>query len=131
MHKSRLAGFIIDCHTGGNGNENDAERAAGFWSAALGMPVLGHEGETYVRLDSAARDLTVEVQTVAHESRVHLDIEADDVEAEVRRLERLGARRVAQIRTWWVLEAPTGQRFCVVKAKHPDAPGFSTWNDEG
>jgi hypothetical protein len=47
---------------------------------------------------------------------VHLDIEADDIEAEVQRLERLGARRIAQVHSWWVLEAPTGQRFCVVPA---------------
>jgi glyoxalase superfamily protein len=55
------------------------------------------------------------VQQVDHESRVHLDVETDDVEAEVARLEALGAKRVAKVRTWWVLEAPTGQRFCVVR----------------
>jgi hypothetical protein len=51
---------------------------------------------------------------------VHLDIETDDIDAEVRRLEALGARRVAQIRSWWVMEAPTGQRFCVVRRSSPD-----------
>jgi len=55
------------------------------------------------------------VQQVEHASRVHLDIETDDIEAEVRRLEGLGARRVAQVQSWWVMEAPTGQRFCVVR----------------
>jgi hypothetical protein len=59
------------------------------------------------------------VQSVTHSSRVHLDIETDDIEAEVRRLETLGARRVAQISTWWVMEAPTGQRFCVVRVQSP------------
>jgi len=39
-----------------------------------------------------------------------LDIETDDVEAEVKRLGALGARRVKQIKRWWVMEAPTGQR---------------------
>jgi len=33
MHKSKLAGFIIDCQT------DDLERAADFWGGALGMPV--------------------------------------------------------------------------------------------
>jgi hypothetical protein len=61
------------------------------------------------------------VQTVTHPSRVHLDIESTDVEAEVARLEALGARRVAQIHTWWVMEAPTGQRFCVVRKSSPPA----------
>jgi hypothetical protein len=55
------------------------------------------------------------VQMVEHPSRIHLDIESDDIEAEVQRIERLGARRIEQIRTLWVLEAPTGQRFCVVR----------------
>jgi hypothetical protein len=47
---------------------------------------------------------------------VHLDIESDDIDAEVRRLEALGATRVAKVSSWWVMEAPTGQRFCVVRA---------------
>ena len=55
------------------------------------------------------------MQQVEHPSRVHLDIETDDIEAEVRRLEALGAKRLKQIRTWWVMEAPTGHRFCVVR----------------
>jgi hypothetical protein len=38
----------------------------------------------------------------------------------VRRLEALGAHRVAQIHSWWVMEAPTGQRFCVVRQSSPD-----------
>jgi hypothetical protein len=53
---------------------------------------------------------------VDHPSRVHLDIETDDIEAEVRRLEALGAKRIKEVQTWWVMEAPTGQRFCVVRA---------------
>ena len=54
------------------------------------------------------------VQQVEHESRIHLDIEADDLEAEARRLEALGARRIAFVKRWIVMEAPTGQRFCIV-----------------
>ncbi len=111
MHRSRLAGFIIDCET------PDLDAAATFWGGALGMPSLGEDGPVYRRLDASARDLVIEVQQVDHPSRVHLDLESDDVEAEVRRLEGLGARRVAQVPTWWVMEAPTGQRFCVVRAK--------------
>ena len=60
------------------------------------------------------------IQKVAHESRVHLDIETDDMEAEVKRLEALGARRIEFIKRWWVMEAPTGHRFCVV---NPAAQG--------
>jgi hypothetical protein len=60
---------------------------------------------------------------------LHLDIESDDVEAEVLRLEKLGAKRVANVRTWVVLEAPTGQRFCVIRAKRSldGAAGAQVW----
>jgi predicted enzyme related to lactoylglutathione lyase len=113
MHKSKLGGFIIDCQT------RDLAAAADFWGAALGMPVKelpGAEGELYRRLEDGPVGLHIEVQKVEHPSRVHLDIEADDIEAEVRRLEGLGAKRLEQVQTWWVMEAPTGQRFCVVQA---------------
>ena len=118
MHRSRLAGFIIDCRT------DDLHGAADFWSAALGMaaePLPGQEGESYVKLRVPGERLHVEVQAVDHESRVHLDIEADDIEAEVARLEKLGAKRLKKVHGWVVMEAPTGQRFCVVR---PQNKGF-------
>jgi catechol 2,3-dioxygenase-like lactoylglutathione lyase family enzyme len=122
MHKSRLAGFIIDCEGPG------LDAAARFWSGALGLSLAGREGARYERLDASARDLHVEVQAVDHPSRVHLDIETDDLEAEVARLEALGARVVGQVMRWWVLEAPTGQRFCVVRSRGwEDKPGVNTW----
>jgi len=112
MHKSKLGGFIIDCQT------DDLAGAAAFWGRALGMSVreLPAEDGAYKALIDAAHGLDVEVQQVAHESRVHLDIETDDLEAEVGRLEALGARKLRKIKSWWVMEAPTGQRFCVVRA---------------
>lgn len=116
-HRSRLAGFIIDCRS------DDLDAAARFWSGALGLPIgelSPEESATYAKLDGAPGDLHVEVQKVTHDSRVHLDIEADDIEAEVRRLEVLGAKRIAAVHTWVVMEAPTGQRFCVVRMKHPE-----------
>jgi predicted enzyme related to lactoylglutathione lyase len=111
MHKSKLAGFIIDCQT------LDLQDAADFWGRALGMELRQLPEELdYVALEDPLQNLQIEVQAVTHPSRVHLDIETDDIEAEVRRLEDLGARRVAKIKTWWVLEAPTGHRFCVIAA---------------
>lgn len=117
MHKSRLAGFIIDCQ----GDEMDL--AADFWSKALGYPRKQSSDpadENYVLLETGPDNLHIELQKVDHPSRVHLDIETDDIEAEVRRLEKLGAKRVKQIRTWWVMEAPTGHRFCVVRPQRSD-----------
>jgi hypothetical protein len=122
MHRSRLAGFIIDCQG------TDPEGPAAFWSAALGLPRAGADGTRYQALDAGARDLHVEVQAVEHPSRVHLDIEADDLDAEVRRLEALGARRVGFVERWWVMEAPSGQRFCVVQARSWDGKaGINAW----
>jgi predicted enzyme related to lactoylglutathione lyase len=118
MHKSQLAGFIIDCQTG------DIDQAAAFWSAALGLNAeTSHDPDesNYRLLQTGPDQLHIEVQKVDHASRVHLDIETDDIEAEVARLEQLGARRISDIRRWVVMEAPTGQRFCVVK---PQAANF-------
>jgi predicted enzyme related to lactoylglutathione lyase len=121
MHRSRLAGFIIDCRT------PDLESAARFWSTALGLKVRVSEPR-YRELDTAPGEPHLEVQQVEHPSRVHLDIEADDIEAEVCRLERLGARRIGPVGTWYVMQAPTGQRFCVVRAGRAGfAERANTW----
>jgi hypothetical protein len=127
MHKSKLAGFIIDCQG------SDPKPFAEFWSQALGMPMLplpGTEGERYVQLESQKIGLHIEVQAVDHPSRVHLDIESDDIEAEALRLEKLGAKRIKKIHTWQVMEAPSGQRFCIVRAQSRDfAERATTWPD--
>lgn len=115
MHRSRLAGFIIDCKT------DDLERAAQFWSAALGYelrPKSEEPSPLYRCMLSDELGLHIEVQKVEHDSRVHLDIETDNIEAEVKRLEALGAKRIDSIQTWVVMEAPTGQRFCIVRPQN-------------
>lgn len=124
-HRSRLAGFIIDCDT------NDLGTAASFWSQALGMPITdpdaGDVPGTYAEFGNTPGDLHIEVQKVAHPSRVHLDIESDDVDAEAARLEALGAKKIAFVKTWWVMEAPTGQRFCVVRMRDNGRTDGTTW----
>lgn len=113
MHRSRLAGYIIDCQTDNLGE------AADFWSAALGYKRQGEpENDLYEPLETPDGEPYLEVQIVDHASRIHLDIESDDIEAEVHRLEALGARRIEEIKTWVVMEAPTGQRFCVINRGH-------------
>jgi len=119
MHRSRLGGLIIDCNT------DDLDVAENFWIRALGYESISSsqpEDENYVLLKSKPDELDIELQKVTHQSRVHLDIETDDVEAEVLRLEKLGAKRVKKVRDWWVMEAPSGHRFCVVVA---DKPSFA------
>ena len=126
-HRSRLAGFIIDCQT------DDLDAAAAFWSRALGVtiadPDAGDGTSEYQMFGDTPGDLHIEVQKVDHPSRVHLDIESDDIDAEADRLEKLGARRIAFVKRWWVMEAPTGQRFCVVKMHHPETgPKPNKWD---
>jgi hypothetical protein len=128
MHKSRLATVVIDCQT------EQLDEAASFWSAALGRSSPEHpdpDSPNYRELSGPSDEVTVLVQSVDHPSRTHIDIETDDVEAEVRRLESLGATRVAHIKTWWVMEAPTGQRFCVVRPQRPDfGARANVWNGD-
>jgi hypothetical protein len=68
------------------------------------------------------------VQRVRHPSRVHLDLASDDIPAEVARLEELGTRVVDRVRTWVVIEAPTGHRFCVIRAR---GAGFAEDAEDG
>src|SRR5579859_1850221 len=110
MHRSRLSTFVIDCRV------PDVDAAARFWSAALGREVKPADPNdpNYRELASSKEEAMVLLQEVEHDSRIHLDIESDDLEAEVKRLEALGAKRAGFVKGWWVMEAPTGQRFCVV-----------------
>lgn len=116
MHKSRLSNIIIDCQT------EDIESAAAFWAAAIGRTVQPEADPTepYRLLQGPSNEMKILVQAVQHQSRVHLDIETDDIEAEATRLESLGAKRVKKLNTWWIMEAPTGQRFCVVRPQRTD-----------
>ena len=119
MHHSRLCALLIDCRTA------DLDAAAQFWAQALGRPVdPQHPGtrDNYRMLETPPDEAIVQIQRVAHESRVHIDIETDDIPAEVARLEKLGARVTERLPRWVVMQAPTGQRFCVVRVQRPGFP---------
>jgi catechol 2,3-dioxygenase-like lactoylglutathione lyase family enzyme len=119
MHHSRLCAVLVDCKT------PDVDEAARFWSRALGRAVdFNHPGTrgNYRMLDTPPDEPIVQVQHVEHESRVHLDIETDDIPAEVARLIKLGATVVDRLERWVVMQAPTGQRFCVVRIQRPGFP---------
>lgn len=119
MHASRLCAVLIDCNT------SDVDEAARFWAKALGRDVdLAHPSSrgTYRMLETPPDEPIVEIQRVEHESRVHIDIETDDIAAEVARLEGIGAKVVDRLERWVVMQAPTGQRFCVVRVQRPGFP---------
>jgi hypothetical protein len=115
MHRAKLSTFVIDCKT------DDLTQAAAFWSKALRRPLAPPQpgDDRYRDLVGAPAEPIVMIQRVSHESRIHLDIESEDIEAEVKRLEGLGARALERIHTWVVMESPTGQRFCVVRVQRP------------
>lgn len=99
--------MTIDCE------DPDLEGAVAFWSGVFGHKATKHENH-YV-LETPNQEVRINIQAVEHSPRVHLDIETDDINAEVARLEALGAARVRKERRRWVMEAPTGHRSCVVQ----------------
>jgi predicted enzyme related to lactoylglutathione lyase len=108
------------------------EAGVQFWSQALGMTVQQPDdpASPYVALTGEVAGFRVGLQRVDDPSRVHLDIETDNVEAEVQRLEKLGARRQAYIKTWWVMEAPSGHLFCVISAPNAETLAQAhVWED--
>lgn len=114
VHRSRINGILIDC------NVDDIGQAAQFWAEALGRRIdSDHPGTrgNYVMLETPPNEIAVQLQRVEHESRVHIDIETDDIPAEVVRLEKLGATVDKRLERWVVMRAPSGQRFCVVRVQ--------------
>jgi Glyoxalase-like domain len=109
MHRSRLFGLFIDTPTG------EAPAAVAFWAAALGAtPREIPDEPEFTALAGAVPGLAVEVQAVGDPPRYHLDIETDDVDAELARLLALGAVVETPHDGWSVLRAPGGHLVCVV-----------------
>ena len=116
MHYSRLCALPIDSHT------SDVDATAGFWANALGRPDHRCSRGNSRMLETPPDERIVEIPRVEHERRVHINIETDDIAAKVARLENLGAGVVDRPARRVVMPAPTGQRFCTVRAQRP---GFS------
>ncbi len=109
-HYSRVSKIVIDVPPG----EHDRELA--FWGAATGGRMTHFERyPEYHGTDLPGGELGFLVQRLdGGQARVHLDIHTDDLEAEVERLEALGAERVRQVHAWWVMRDPAGLLFCVI-----------------
>lgn len=117
-HYSRIFKVVIDVPPA------DHDRELAFWQQASGQRLaqLALYPE-YHGAELHGQDFALLVQRLGEgQSRVHLDIHTDDLEAEVARLERLGAQRVERVHHWWVLRDPAGLPFCVL----PDPPGTLT-----
>ena len=110
-HRSRLSILLLDLPP----EQHAAGRA--FWSGATGHPVVQDtDDEHWSSLGSFADGFHLEVQRTGPGTapRWHVDIETDDVEAEVARLEALGAVRHEDMGGFWQMKDPSGLLFCVV-----------------
>jgi predicted enzyme related to lactoylglutathione lyase len=122
MHRSRLCHLVIDV--------GDLDHGVWFWSAVLNAteePLPEQSRHIYRQLrlpDSEIRILLQKTNDAkASKERMHLDLEADDIEAEVSRLEALGAtrwdRQAERGFEFWVLRDPWGNEFCVLQPEFP------------
>lgn len=113
MHRSRIGLVLID-HP-----ESDWEKGVAFWAGVQGVePTTDEPGDTasmYRSLGSMA-GMALESQRLGEgtPARIHLDIESDDVPAEVARVVALGATVLEDRETYTILLDPGGLVFCVV-----------------
>lgn len=108
-------GLVLDCE--------DPIALAGFWAPALGYVPVGEAGAYVVLYPDGRPGPKLLLQQVpeakAVKNRMHLDIDAVDIEAEAARLEALGAHRVAGEQmhehgtSWILMTDPEGNEFCV------------------
>jgi hypothetical protein len=116
MHRSKLTAALVDVPP------ELYDREVGFWAHAIGrQPEHDPDNPDYADFGQVVPGVQFMVQRVGAPARVHLDIETDDVEAEVRRLESIGAERVAAVKSWWVMRDPAGLLFCVVRVQTGEA----------
>ena len=117
-------GLVLDCI--------DPERLAEFWTAALDYINVGSAG-AYVALyprDGDGPKLLLQQVTDPKtvKNRMHLDIDAVDVEAEADRLAGLGAQRTSTDichehgNSWIVMRDPEGNEFCICDGGNPTEP---------
>ena len=110
--------IVIDC--------TNPEALAGFWAAALGYRAVGFGDPYFLLLPVERAYPPVILQRVPEpkrgKARIHFDLRVSDVEAEVRRLETLGARRIdvgqGDDVAWVPMADPEGNEFCIC----PGAP---------
>lgn len=106
---------------------DDLTRQVAFWSAALGyVPRDNEPDDDFILLRprrGAGPNVSLDRQrsSVVLPPRIHLDLYADDQQAEVERLRELGATAVhwdnlPADADYVIMADPEGNRFCVVDA---------------
>lgn len=122
MHRSRVGVVLIDHPV------ETYESAASFWAGVTGTERAGPlpGDDPYESLADLGGGLHLEAQRTGAGTppRLHLDIETDDVEAEVARVVALGAEVVERRQGYVILADPGGLVFCVVGVQ-TDADAFA------
>jgi hypothetical protein len=115
MHRILLREVVVDAP------EDTFAATRDFWSAALLTQARQvEEFPEFTALPDAASLSWVGLQNIGRgAARFHVDIETDDVAAEVDRLTGLGAVKIADGRTWVVMRDPSGLIFDVVPYESP------------
>jgi predicted enzyme related to lactoylglutathione lyase len=118
-----LVHITVDC--------DDAGRLASFWAQALGWDVAPDASPEFAMVGGGARPADAPgwvffrvPEGKSAKNRMHVDLEADDLDAETVRLVELGAAVVHEKQEWgahWrTLTDPEGNEFCVVATAEDD-----------
>ncbi len=115
MHRILLREVVVDAP------QDSFVATRDFWAAALLTEAREVEDfPEFTALPDAASLSWVGLQNIGSApARFHLDIETDDVGAEVERLTKLGAVKIGVGRTWVVMRDPSGLLFDVVPHQSP------------
>jgi hypothetical protein len=125
MHKSRLSAIVVDCHT------DHIEQAAGFWSQLLGQPSHVDDDGHRATILAADKGVSLVIEAVHDEARIHFDIETDNLAAEIHRIEELGGKKISVVDHSVIMEAPTGHRFRLTGPHSHVLPSSgNVWGDE-
>ncbi|MCU1603265.1 MAG: glyoxalase/bleomycin resistance protein/dioxygenase [Frankiales bacterium] len=114
MTRPRFEAVTIDCR--------DKHALAAFWCELLGTTVRGEFGQylgLHATTEGHPRLVFQQVdEPAAGRSRVHLDLDSEDVAADTARAVVLGASVVQEVTdfgvSWSVLSDPEGNLFCIV-----------------
>jgi hypothetical protein len=117
----RVGGWAFDCA--------DPPRVAAFWMQALGLEETSRsDAGVFLEAPGGGRWMwfaKVPEPKVA-KNRHHLEMETDELDAEIARLERLGATTLAanheEFWDWNVMADPEGNEFCLGRTR-PGRPG--------
>lgn len=114
-----LRGITVDCAA--------PDELGAFWASALGYDQRTALWEPYTGAKDPAGHgphLTFQRTTGNGTNHLHLDLYSDDPDADVARLETMGATRVRRVDEgdtwWWVVRDPAGNEFCIIAAQGPD-----------